>query len=70
MITPSTNTSMVPEPDSIRPAGVTNHTARMYISNQAMDDKVGFERMLGEIEASLEGAVQQVMTCELEQRYW
>ena len=64
LITPSTNTSMEPEMDSIRPAGVTNHTARMHISNQAIDDKAGFDRMLGEIDASIESAVQQVMTCE------
>ena len=51
LITPSTNTSMEPEMDSIRPAGVTNHTARMHISNQAIDDKAGFDRMLDEIDA-------------------
>lgn len=64
LITPSTNTSMEPEMNSIRLAGVTNHTARMYISNKAMDDKAGFDRMLGEIDSSIESDVEQAMTCE------
>ena len=64
VITPSTNTSLQPELDSMRPTGVTNHTARMYITNQPTEDKAGFERMLGEIDASIEDAVDRVMTCE------
>ena len=54
LITPSTNTSMEPEMDSIRPTGVTNHNARMNISTQAMDNKAGFNRMLSEIDTSIE----------------
>ncbi len=64
VITPSTNTSMQPELDAMRPAGVTNHTARMLITNQQTEDQAGFERMLREIDASLEDAVDRVMTCE------
>ena len=64
VVTPSTNTSMQPELDSMRPDGVTNHTARMLITNQKTDDKAGFERMLREIDASLDDAVDRVMTCE------
>ena len=64
VVTPSTNTSMQPELDSMRPDGVTNHTVRMLITNQKTNDKAGFERMLREIDASLDDAVDRVMTCE------
>ena len=33
VVTPSTNTVVQPEYDDMRPAGVTNHVARMHIPN-------------------------------------
>ena len=64
VVTPSTNTVLQPEFDSMRPAGVTNHVARMHISNLPAGDKQGFARMLREVDAALEDAVDRVMTCE------
>lgn len=64
VVTPSTNTVLQPELDSMRPPGVTNHVARMHISNQPAGDREGFARMLREVDAALEDAVERVMTCE------
>lgn len=64
VVTPSTNTSMQPELDAMRPDGVTNHTARMLITNQQTGHKAGFDRMSREIDTSLDDAVDRVMTCE------
>ncbi len=64
IVTPSTNTSLQPAFESMRPTGVTDHVACMHITNQPADDKEGFERMQREVDAALEGAVDRVMSCE------
>lgn len=62
--TPSTNAVVQPEYDSMRPPGVTNHLARMHISNIQTRDDDSFSRSIEMIDAGLEGAVERVMTCD------
>ena len=44
--TPSTNTVVQPEYDDLRPAGVTNHLARMVIADDPVTCDADFERQL------------------------
>ena len=59
--TPSTNTVVQPEYDDMRPAGVTNHLARMVIADNPVTCDADFERQLEAIDRSLEDAVERVM---------
>ena len=59
--TPSTNTVVQPEYDDMRPAGVTNHLARMVIADDPVTSDADFERQLEAIDKSLEAAVERVM---------
>lgn len=59
--TPSTNTVVQPEYDDMRPPGVTNHLGRMAIPEMPIANNDDFDRMMGLIDAALEGAVERVM---------
>lgn len=59
--TPSTNTVVQPEYDDMRPAGVTNHIARMVIDDNPVRTDADFEKQLEDINGSLEDAVDRVM---------
>lgn len=63
-VVPSTNTTIEPDVESIRPDGVSNHYARMTVGNIDTHDEAGFNAMLRQVNASLEAAVDQIMTCE------
>ena len=62
--TPSTNTVVQPEYDCMRPAGVTNHLARMHIPNISISDNDSFDESIRLIDAGLDEAVDRVMTCD------
>lgn len=62
VVTPSTNTVVQPEYDDMRPAGVTNHIARMHIPNDAVASNDDFDELIRRIDASMEGAIERVMT--------
>jgi maleate isomerase len=62
VVTPSTNTVVQPEYDRLRPAGVTNHVARMHIPDDPICDDAGFDELIRRIDAALEAAVESVMT--------
>lgn len=64
VVTPSTNTVVQPEYDDMRPNGVTNHVARIHIPEKPIDGDAGFAELVEAIDASLDLAVEQVMTCE------
>ena len=59
--TPSTNTVVQPEYDDMRPAGVTNHLARMVIPDMAIRNNDDFDESIRLIDASLEDAVGRAM---------
>jgi maleate isomerase len=63
VVTPSTNTMVQPEYDSMRPPGVTNHIARMHIPDDPVNDDKDFSELIRRVDESLEGAIDRVMTC-------
>ncbi|AZG08307.1 arylmalonate decarboxylase [Pigmentiphaga sp. H8] len=64
IIAPSTNTSVQPEMDDMRPYGVTNHFGRLYIPDEPIHDDDGFARLMDNIRASMDEAARVVMTCQ------
>jgi maleate isomerase len=63
VIAPSTNTSVQPEFDAMRPRGVTNHFGRIHIPDNPVKDDKDFLRMMDDIRAELMNAVDRVITC-------
>lgn len=64
VIAPSTNTSVQPEFDAMRPVGVTNHFARIHIPNNPITSDADFEQLMVDIRKELMIAVDSVVTCE------
>lgn len=64
VLIPSTNTSVQPEFDAMRPPGVTNHISRIRIPNIALKDDADFERLIALIADAQIEAVDSVMSCE------
>ena len=63
VIAPSTNTSVQPEFDDMRPRGVTNHFARIQIPDDPIHDDADFEQLMENIRAETDNAIDRVMTC-------
>lgn len=63
VIAPSTNTSVQPEFDDMRPRGVTNHFARIWIPDDPIRDDGDFEQLMRNIRAEVDNAIDRVMTC-------
>ncbi|KPQ05539.1 MAG: maleate isomerase [Rhodobacteraceae bacterium HLUCCA12] len=63
VIAPSTNTSVQPEFDSMRPVGVTNHFSRILIPDNPVHSDDDFNKLMDDIRASLMDSVDSVMTC-------
>lgn len=61
--TPSVNTCVQPEYDGMRPPGVTNHVARMHVEDLAIHSDGDFARGIDALFDSIDGAIDQVMTC-------
>ncbi|MFN6956716.1 MAG: arylmalonate decarboxylase, partial [Acetobacteraceae bacterium] len=64
VIAPSTNTSVQPEFDRMRPPGVTNHFSRIVIPNISIRSDADFETLMNNIRATIMDAVDSVMTAE------
>ncbi len=64
VIAPSTNTSVQPEFDAMRPRGVTNHFGRIHIPNDPVHNDDDFNVLIGNIRKETMHAIDQVMTCE------
>ncbi|MBL0923109.1 MAG: arylmalonate decarboxylase [Sphingomonadaceae bacterium] len=62
VIAPSTNTSVQPEYDDMRPRGVTNHFARISIPDTKVSDDDSFMAMLNNIRKSTLDAVDDAMS--------
>ena len=63
VVAPSTNTSVEPEYDAMRPHGVTNHFSRVIIADTAVTDNRSFMVMLNNIRNATMDAVDAVATC-------
>jgi maleate isomerase len=64
IIAPSTNTSVQPEMDAMRPYGVTNHFSRLYIPDDPINNDDDFNKLMANIRATMEDAARVVMTCQ------
>ena len=64
VLVPSTNTTVQPEFDSMRPPGVTNHISRIRIPNVPLQSDEDFNRLIALIKAAQDEAVDSVMSCE------
>ena len=63
VLVPSTNTTVQPEMDAMRPHGVTNHIARIHIPDLPLRNDMEFGAMVEAIGPDLHPAVDRVMTC-------
>ena len=63
VIAPSTNTSVQPEFDAMRPYGVTNHFSRIHIPDDPIESDEDFDRLMHSIRAKLMESIDRVMTC-------
>jgi len=63
VITPSINTCVQPEYDSMRPPGVTNQVARMQGSDVKVQSDADFEQVVKDLLKSIDPAIDQVVTC-------
>jgi maleate isomerase len=66
VVVPSTNTIVEPEFHQMAPPGVTIHTGRIYIEQPDMHDDAAQQRLLDQVNASLEQAIRQVVSCRPE----
>ena len=64
VLAPSTNTSVQPEFDAMRPRGVTNHHSRLVIPDSRVRDDASFLRMMDNIRGALFPALKAVLTCD------
>ena len=63
VIAPSTNTSVQPEFEAMRPRGVTNHMSRIWIPDQPLASNEDFEKLMVNIRKEWDNALLRVMTC-------
>jgi maleate isomerase len=64
VLAPSTNTSVQPEFDAMRPWGVTNHHSRLVIPDMRVSDDRSFLAMMDAIRAALFPALESALTCD------
>ena len=64
VLAPSTNTSVQPEFDAMRPRGVTNHHSRLVIPDSKVTDDASFLAMMDNIRAALLPALDAALTCK------
>ena len=64
VIAPSTNTSVQPEFENMRPRGVTNHFARIQIPDDPVENDDDFNTLMDNIRASLMASIDRVITCD------
>ncbi|MCQ4159181.1 arylmalonate decarboxylase [Roseomonas sp. GC11] len=64
VLVPSTNTSVQPEFDAMRPAGVTNHISRIRIPNIPLASDEDFGKLIELIVEAQDEALESVLSCE------
>lgn len=63
IVMPSTNTSVQPESEALRPVGVTNHVARITIRERPLTSDQAFLEHVAAMRDGIGAAIDQVMTC-------
>jgi maleate isomerase len=64
VIVPATNTTVQPEMEAMRPAGVSNHVSRMFLPPRPYADMAEYKRLLETEEGQIDEAIRLVMLCE------
>jgi maleate isomerase len=64
VLAPSTNTSVQPEYDAMRPWGITHHHSRLIIPDSKVTDDASFMAMMDDIRGALFPALDAVLTCD------
>ena len=64
VLAPSTNTSVQPEFDAMRPWGITHHHSRLVIPDSGVTDDASFMAMMDNIRGALFPALEAVLTCD------
>src|SRR6185436_1240130 len=64
VLAPSTNTSVQPEFDAMRPWGITHHHSRLIIPDSKVTDNASFLAMMDNIRGALFPALEAVLTCD------
>jgi maleate isomerase len=64
VLAPSTNTSVQPEYDAMRPWGITHHHSRLVIPDSRVADDASFMRMMDDIRGALLPALEAALTCD------
>jgi maleate isomerase len=63
VLAPSTNTSVQPEFDAMRPWGITNHHSRLIIPDTKVSDDATFMVMMDNIRGALFPALESSLSC-------
>lgn len=63
VIAPSTNTSVQPEFDAMRPVGVTNHFSRIVIPDNPVHSDEDFNQLIADIRLTMMDSIDSVMSC-------
>ena len=63
VLAPSTNTSVQPEYDAMRPWGITHHHSRLVIPDSTVTDDASFLTMMDGIRGAMFPALEAVLTC-------
>jgi maleate isomerase len=64
VLAPSTNTSVQPEYDAMRPCGITHHHSRLVIPDRRVTDDASFMAMMDDIRGALFPALEALLTCD------
>lgn len=62
---PSTNTTVQPDFDDLRPVGVTNHYSRIAIPNNPVNNDEDFLKLVDDINQATLAAVDTLKSCEM-----
>jgi maleate isomerase len=62
IVVPSTNTTVQPECEALRPRGVTNHTARSTIKERPLNTEQAFLDHMADMRQGIAAAIDQIMT--------
>jgi maleate isomerase len=62
---PSTNTTVQPDFDDLRPVGVTNHYSRIAIPNNPVNNDQDFLKLVDDINQATLAAVDTLKSCEM-----
>ena len=66
IVVPSTNTTVQPECEALRPRGVTNHTARSTIKERPLNTEQAFFEHMAAMRDGTAVAIDQIMTAGLD----